>query len=284
MTLGWAKIPAMVTWLSMQELFQIVHETDDLLVINKPAGLVCHPTKGDQYSSLISRVRIYLGEGISPQMVNRLDRETSGILLIAKNSQTALELRRIWESRAVAKRYLAIVHGQVTQPNGSIQAALGKDVQSQVAIKHCVRADGAPAQTDFLVLGRFVRDETEFSLLRVEPRTGRKHQIRIHLAHIGHPVVGDKLYGGDEDLYLAFVQYRLTAAQQSRLLLHNQALHAEEVEFVWNGETRIFRVKPEPSFMAFAGLAEWSLSKGVCVCENWLNPKAAHPTAATSPL
>ena len=282
--LGWAKSPAIVAGLSMQELFQIVHETDDLLVVNKPAGLVCHPTKGDQYSSLISRVRIYLGESAVPQMVNRLDRETSGILLVAKNSQTALELRQIWETRAVSKRYLAIVHGHVLESSGGIQAALGNDVKSHVAIKHCVRADGAPAQTDFAVLERFVRDEAEFSLLRVEPVTGRKHQIRIHLAHAGHPVVGDKLYGGDEDLYLAFVQYRLTAAQQSRLLLPNQALHAEQVEFVWNRKLRIFQTRPEAPFMEFAGLAEWPLVTDGCLRADAANPAAVHFTSAAPTL
>src|SRR4051812_48669917 len=104
----------------MQELFEVVHECDDLLVINKPAGLVCHPTKGDVYSSLISRVRLYLGDASAPQMVNRLDRETSGIILFAKNTELALELRRIWEMRAVQKSYLAVVHGHVAQNMGNI--------------------------------------------------------------------------------------------------------------------------------------------------------------------
>src|SRR5713101_8131398 len=133
----------------MLKLFDIVHECDDLLAINKPAGLVCHPTKGDAYSSLISRVRLYLGDGAVPQLVNRLDRETSGIVLVAKNSNTALELRRLWETRSVAKSYLAIVHGHLSQLSGSIDAPLGKDQNSKVAVKDCVRPDGAAAQTRF---------------------------------------------------------------------------------------------------------------------------------------
>jgi 23S rRNA pseudouridine1911/1915/1917 synthase len=243
----------------MQELFEVVHECDDLLVINKPAGLVCHPTKGDVYSSLISRARLYLGDASAPQMVNRLDRETSGIILFAKNSESALELRRIWEMRAVQKSYLAVVHGHVAQNNGNIDAPLGKDEKSLIAIKDCVRQDGAASQTKFAVLTRFARNQDNFSLLGVEPLTGRKHQIRIHLAHIGHPIVGDKLYGGDENIYLSFVQYQLTLAQQAKLLLPNQALHAEQVRFSWRNEPTIFSARPERSFLDFAGLESWPI-------------------------
>src|SRR5689334_25367161 len=94
-----------------QTLFPIIYEDDDLLVINKPAGLVCHPTKTDEYSSLISRVRLHLGRDAHPQLVNRLDRETSGVTIVAKAELVARELRKIWEARQVEKEYLAIVHG-----------------------------------------------------------------------------------------------------------------------------------------------------------------------------
>src|SRR5215472_5466085 len=99
----------------MDKLFEIIHEDEWLLVINKPAGLVCHPTKTDQYSSLISRARLYLGEDSHPQLINRLDRETSGVTLIAKDEVTARELRKLWENRLVRKEYLALVHGEVRQ-------------------------------------------------------------------------------------------------------------------------------------------------------------------------
>jgi 23S rRNA pseudouridine1911/1915/1917 synthase len=290
-----------------------------LLVINKPAGLVCHPTKGDEFSSLISRVRLYLNGApapvlhsaratedqplgaakrsedgptiLPPHLVNRLDRETSGIVIVAKNSEVAGELGKIWESRAVQKEYLAIVHGHVRDGHGLIDAPLGKDERSIVAVKDCVRPDGAPAQTEFWVERRFNRphprsrprqSESEddgrergrggealgetgppadvsiassslstYSLLRVTPRTGRKHQIRIHLAHLGHPIVGDKLYGGDEDLYLALVENRLTPEQRARLILPNQALHARAVRFVWRGQPMEFCCEPEPWFAGF---------------------------------
>jgi len=279
----------------LDKLFDIIHEDAELLVINKPADLVCHPTKGDEYSSLISRVRWYLGADAKPHLVNRLDRETSGVTVAAKNAAVAGELGRLWETRAVEKEYVAIVHGQVRQEHGLIDAPLGKDEESIVAIKDCVRADGTPAQTEFWVERRFggqtflsagagdfpvarfadgntgrespvnrqagkpalrvgTASATPFSLLRLLPRTGRKHQIRIHLAHMGHPIVGDKIYGGDEDLYLALVERRLTEEQRRRLILPNHALHACALRFEWRGQPVEFRCDPEAWFKDFLAM------------------------------
>lgn len=262
----------------MEKLFDIIFEDENLLVVHKPADLVCHPTKGDEYSSLISRARIYLKTDSEPRLVNRLDRETSGLVVIAKNAETARELGKIWESRAVTKEYLAIVHGHIAAEQGIIDAPLGKDESSVVAIKDCVRADGTPAQTEYFVEKRFVRSNLpssgnnfslsaggegwgevaqssihhlSFSLLRVVPRSGRKHQIRIHLAHIGHPIVGDKIYGGNPDLYLALVEGRLTEEQRARLLLPNHALHAGRLKFNWRDKDWEFTCPPEPLFTDF---------------------------------
>ena len=267
------------------KLFDVVFEDGELLVVNKPAGLVCHPTKTDAYSSLISRVRLHLGEATAPQMVNRLDRETSGLVLVAKTPEAARALRRTWERRHVHKEYLAIVHGHLTLEAGTIEAPLGKDEQSRVAIKDCVRSDGAASRTDFQVVCRISRAkgaretpepepefETEsesesevgpgsrsraraennlFTELLLIPHTGRKHQIRIHLAHLGHPIVGDKLYGSDEDLYLALVENRLTEAHRRQLLTPHHALHASRLAFAWHGAPVEFTAPPEPWFQDF---------------------------------
>jgi len=257
----------------MEKLFDILHEDDELLVINKPAGLVCHPTKNGEMSSLIGRARLHLkvsppqlstlnsqpSTTAQPHLVNRLDRETSGVVIVAKNSVVAGELGKILESRTIEKEYLAIVHGHVREDHGLIDAPLGKDEYSVVAVKDCVRADGAAAETEYWIEQRFSRPSTPnsqlstFSLLRVQPRTGRKHQIRIHLANLGHAIVGDKIYGGDEDLYLALVQQRLTDEQRARLIFENHALHARAVRFVWRDEQKEFSCEPEPWFAAFVG-------------------------------
>jgi 23S rRNA pseudouridine1911/1915/1917 synthase len=234
----------------VDELFEVIYEDADLLVVNKPAGLVCHPTKTDERSSLIGRVRLYLGTG-EGRLVNRLDRETSGLVLVAKSGVVAGELGKMIESTAVRKEYVAIVHGSPPQDDFLIDAPLGKDERSAVAIKDCVRPDGAPAQTRVKVERRIRRDGRDFALASIQPLTGRKHQIRIHLAHAGRPIVGDKIYGEDETIYLRFVEGRMTDDDHRRMILANHALHAAALEFQWRGKNWKFTANPSDEFRAF---------------------------------
>jgi 23S rRNA pseudouridine1911/1915/1917 synthase len=232
----------------MRKLFDVVAEDGDLLVINKPAGLVCHPTKGDEYSSLISRVRLYLGASAAPHMINRLDRETSGLVIVAKHLDSAVYLRKLWEGRAVEKEYLAIVHGCMPPGKTAISAPLGKDPSSEIAIKDAVVEGGTPAETYAFLQRHFLFRGQPLSLVRVLLLTGRKHQIRIHLAHLGYPIAGDKLYGPDEQIYLRFVHNAITDADWARLITANHALHAARITFPWFGSVRTFSAPPERWF------------------------------------
>ncbi len=236
---------------SVQRLVNVLYQDLDLLAVNKPAGLVCHPTKDGELSSLIGRLRLYLGEGASVHLINRLDRETSGVTVAAKNASAAGELGKLWQSRAVQKEYLAVVHGAMPEDSGCVELPLGRDEASAVAIKDCVRIGGAAARTEFFVERRFRRDGRDFSLVRLLPQTGRKHQIRIHLAAVGHPIVGDKLYGGDENLYLAFVQDKLTDAGRRQLILRHHALHCRAIRLIWRGEERLFEAPVEDEVVEF---------------------------------
>ena len=220
-------------------LLNIVHEDEDLLVVNKPGGLVCHPTRGDERSSLIGRFRLHLGEG-RWHLLNRLDRETSGICIGAKSDAAAKDVRNQFEARTIGKGYRAIVHGWPNDDTGIVHEPIGRDEESEVGIRRCVRADGDEAITGFSVLERFERDRERFSLLKLKPQTGRTHQIRIHLSHIGHPIVGDKLYGIDPSAYLALVNGTLTDAQRAILRLPCHALHARSLAIDWHGSRREF--------------------------------------------
>lgn len=230
-------------------LFAIVYEDDDLLVVNKPAGLVCHPSKQGPLSSLIGRVRLHLGHA-EGRLVNRLDRETSGLVLVATSAVVAGELGRVIAG-PIEKTYWAIVEGHVRETALVIDAPLGKDQASPVAIKDCVRPDGAAAVTRARVLRTFVREHAPFSVLEVKPESGRKHQIRIHLAHAGYPIVGDKLYGADEQRYLRLVEGRLTDEDRRALRLSHQALHARRLAFRWRDRPWVFEADADDAFVDF---------------------------------
>ncbi len=232
-------------------LLSIVHEDQDLLVVDKPAGLVCHPTKAGEWSSLVGRVRLHLGA--DGRLVNRLDRETSGLVLVARSAEVASALGRLFVTREVVKIYHAIVEGTVACDAFTMRDPIGDDEASPVAIKACVRPDGQPAETHARVLRRWDAGGASYTLLEVQPATGRKHQIRVHLAAAGYPIVGDKLYGADPLRYLRFVEGRLTDDDRRALRLEHHALHASSLRWSWRGRDWAFEAPLPARFAQAAG-------------------------------
>ncbi len=215
--------------------------------MDKPPFLLVHPTKPDGTPTLWAAVRELLAfelvNGGQVSIVNRLDRETSGLVLIAKNLPSARRFGRAMERRRIEKEYLAIVFGWPDWETNLVEAPLlrqGEHLPSAIWLKQMIHEQGAPAVTEFRVEERFVRrdwGERRFAIVRAIPRTGRTHQIRVHLAHLGHAIVGDKIYGPDEELYLRFIESGWTPALERDLLLPRHALHSArlrlEGEFDW---------------------------------------------------
>ncbi|MFN8483577.1 MAG: RluA family pseudouridine synthase [Anaerolineae bacterium] len=173
----------------------ILYQDADLLVINKPAGLVVHPAHGHSDDTLVNALLAHVPDlaGIGgvqrPGIVHRLDKDTSGLLLVAKNDRAQQALQAQFKGRSVDKVYLALVEGRVALPRGRIDAPIGRDPRERT--KMAVVPDGRPAQTEFRVLETL--DDT--TLVEAHLLTGRTHQARVHLASIGHPIVGDRVYG-----------------------------------------------------------------------------------------
>jgi len=212
---------------------RIVAETDDFLVVDKPPFLRIHPSKPDQtdtlWNELCALLAYEIANGGQVSIINRLDRETSGLVLVAKHRAAAKKFSQLMERRGIGKEYLALAFGWPAQDEWTVDAPLlrqGDIRPSPIYLKQCVHPDGSAALTRFRVERRFEKGGAKFALVRAFPATGRMHQIRIHLAHSGHAVVGDKIYGADETCYLDFIETGWTPALAQRLLLPRHALHS----------------------------------------------------------
>ena len=226
---------------------EILFEGDDLLVVNKPAGQVVHPGAGHQQHTLVNALLAYcqnlsgIGGKERPGIVHRLDKETSGCLVVAKNDATHRDLSRQFAARTMGKIYLALVAGVPRKPTGVIDLAIARHPvhRQRMAI---ARRQGRSAKTEYRVLrsgassdasSSFRSAVSAFSLIECTLHSGRTHQIRVHLHHLGHPVLGDKLYGGKR------------AGDYPR-----QMLHASKLTFTHprSGELMTFEAPLPPDF------------------------------------
>ena len=199
---------------------EVVFEDDDLLVIDKPGNLACHSSDRPTLAGWLRERGI-----ATPRLVNRLDRETSGLVIVAKNARAAKLLGKQVLRRQIEKEYIAICWGELSQETGVIDRPIGVTGKSVVYTKRIIDPAGKPSVTEFTVKQRLAG----FTVVRLRPRTGRAHQLRVHMASIGHPIVGDKIYGPDERLYLEFIESGVTAEMLKKLLMLRHALHAARV-------------------------------------------------------
>lgn len=217
----------------------IVYEDEDLVVVNKPSGMVVHPAAGIGSGTLANALAFHFenlstkGGASRPGIVHRLDKGTSGLLIVAKTETAHENLADQFRARAVFKSYVALVHGRVEQARGRVEQPIARDPHNRTRM--AVVRSGRPALSLYHVREYFER----FTLLDVELKTGRTHQIRVHLAWLKHPVVGDETYGSGRDKVVSDPVIRAKIARLDR-----QFLHAERLRF------RHPRTKKELSFSA----------------------------------
>lgn len=211
-----------------------LYEDADVVVIDKPPGIVVHPAAGHPDRTLVNALLFHvsdlsgIGGELRPGIVHRLDKDTSGVLIVAKNDAAHRALTSAWNTDAVRKEYIAVVYGTPSSDRGTIDAPIGRDPRDRK--KMGVVATGRRAITDYAVTERL----RHASVLRCTLHTGRTHQIRLHLKHLGHPIVGDPVYSGPQ--WRGIPDKRL---QKAISTFPRQALHAERITFVHprSGET-----------------------------------------------
>lgn len=207
---------------------EILYEDRDVIVVNKPQGMVVHPAAGNYTGTLVNALLGHCTDlsGINgvmrPGIVHRLDKDTSGVIMAAKNDDAHLSLARQIKDRTVVRKYIALVHGIITEPAGVIDAPIGRDPRERKRMA-VVTANSKPAVTRYRVLERFAG----YTLVECRLETGRTHQIRVHMAYIGHPVVGDPVYGPRKPAFDLAGQ-----ALHAALLGFNHPRTGEYMEFV----------------------------------------------------
>lgn len=226
----------------------IIREDERELLINKPALVVVHPSKSGPWSSLVGACREYTGLP-RVHLVFRLDRETSGVVVVAKERNHASDLQTAVEKRRVAKRYVAIVHGEFVGKK-EVDVPIGPDLASAVVARRIAAPspDARPAQTIF----RSLAAASGFSIVEAIPLTGRTHQIRAHAEWLGHRIVGDKIYGPSPACFLEFIENGWSETLEARLLINRQALHCLEVEFELESGPIMYAAPPTQDLVDFA--------------------------------
>jgi 23S rRNA pseudouridine1911/1915/1917 synthase len=225
----------------------IVQEDDNLLIINKPGWLVCHPSKNGPMSSLVGVVREYTGAE-KLHLVARLDRETSGLIIFAKRPSVARKFQMAIQNRIVKKAYIALMEGDFSEPI-HVDLPIARRKGGPVIVKSEVSYDrtSQTAETTFIPL----ISKNGTTLCRVEPETGRKHQIRVHAEHLEHRIVGDKIYGPDETLYIEFIENGWTERLASALPIQRQALHCYRYDFEFPEGTVSFTADLQDDMLDF---------------------------------